>query len=194
MITDFDTRTLMPMLDFASDFFRAMVKDDQMDLAFPNRRHRGRIHHFHYGLVGGFATNLFRELLGVYEVIKQERFRHDDTVGTFIQRCISIHKNEYNEEDRARDKVRSDTRVELLNDYLNQLRGSNKSDLERKVENAIYMGKLQLKSQRQQQQQQQQQRPRQKTIIVKKVKPRFPKPLPPPPSSGKIKLYSTGNE
>jgi hypothetical protein len=172
-----NSSSLKPLFQFISDFSKAMIKDDQTDLAFPNRYHKGRIHHFHYGIVFGIFADLATELLGVYEVIKEEQFRVDDTIGTFVNRCISIHKNTYKEEvnNNAPD------RVAMLNDYFKQLRGiNNKSDLENKIENAIYMGRIKTVGQQ-----------RDEIVRVRKVKvkPRFPKPLPPPASSTKMRLY-----
>lgn len=170
------SNSLKPLFRFISDVSRVMIKDDQMDLAFPTRYHKGRIHHFHYGIMFGTLADLATELIGVYEVIKREQFRVDDNIGTFVNRCIAIYKNEY--QDEIIDNGAPD-RVSMLNDYFKELRGMNdKSDLEKRIENAIYMGKIKTVGQQ-----------RDETRKKIRVKPMFPKPLPPPASSTKMRLY-----
>ena len=126
------------------DMALAMVKDDQKDLAFPNRPHRGMFHHFHWGLGLFSLASLATELIDVYEIIKKEKYHRTDTPGTFLQRVIAIHDKTY----VAPDNIESQDRAALLSQYFEQLKNERgKRKIERKVENAIYMGTIKTKSQ-----------------------------------------------
>lgn len=136
-------RNFTPLLQFTQDFTLAMLRDDQRDLAFPNRAHGG-FHHFHWGLAGFSLTSIAMELIDVYEIIKREKFHKSDTPMSFLQRAIAIHNKTYV---KPAD-TESEDRVAMLQEYISQLRGERtKKSIERKLENAIYMGHIKTKTQ-----------------------------------------------
>lgn len=138
-----DYRIFNPLLQFMGDFSLAMLKDDQRDLAFPTRAHGG-FHHFHGGLMLFPLAKIAMELIDVYEIIKTEKFMANDTPASFLQRAIAIHNKTYV---RPTD-TESQDRVAMLHAYLDQLRGERtKKSIERRLENAIYMGKIKTKGQ-----------------------------------------------
>lgn len=142
-----DLRILFPVLQVVSDFSKAMIRDDQKDLAFPTRHHRGMIHHYQLGLITFPFAELAMKLIDVYEIVKTEPFKKGDTPGTFLQRVVSIHNKTYTppqEDDEQR-------RISLLSEYFQQLRSEpanrTKKDIQHKIEKAIYMGKIKTKTQ-----------------------------------------------
>jgi len=142
---DLDLRMLIPVFKVMSDFSKVMVKDDQRDLAFPTRYHKGMFHHYHWGLLTFPFAEVAMHLIDVYEIIKREKYHRTDTPGTFLQRVVAIHNKTYVP---PTDDPNSQDRVGLLTQYIDQLKGErNKKGIERKVENAIYMGKIKTKSQ-----------------------------------------------
>lgn len=171
-----DYRVFTPCVRFMGDVALAMVKDDQRDLAFPTRPHKGMFHHFHWGLGLFSLASLATELIDVYEIIKKERYNRTDTPGTFLQRVIAIHDKTYVQP----DNIESQDRVSLLQQYFDQLRQERgKRNIERKVENAIYMGKIKTKNQLNEE-------------LRKRRKKSMRPPRPPQPraaSQGKIMLY-----
>jgi hypothetical protein len=163
-------RILFPVLQVVSDFSKAMIKDDQKDLAFPTRYHKGMIHHYQVGLITFPFAELAMKLIDVYEIVKTEPFRKTDTPGTFLQRVVAIHKKTYVPPQEDED------RVELLSQYFNQLRNEpTKKDIKHKIEKAIYMGKIKTKSQLE--------------AELRRRKSRHPPRMPPRPSQGKIMLF-----
>ena len=144
-LIDLDLRMLIPVFKVWSDFSKVMIKDDQRDLAFPTRYHRGAFHHFHWGLLGFPFAEAAMHLIDVYEIIKREKYHRTDTPGTFLQRVVAIHNKTYVP---PVDDPNSQDRVALLTQYIDQLRGEkSKKGIERKIEDAIYMGKIKTKSQ-----------------------------------------------
>jgi hypothetical protein len=141
---DIDLRPLIPVLKVMSDFSKVLIKDDQRDLAFPTRYHRGMFHHYHWGLIGIPLFDLGMHLIDVIEIVKREKYHRNDTPATFLQRVIAIHNKTYVRPDDETDQ----DRVTLLTQYLGQLRGEkSKKGIERRLEDAIYMGKIKTKSQ-----------------------------------------------
>ena len=173
-------RILFPVLQVVSDFSKAMIKDDQKDLAFPTRYHRGMIHHYQLGLITFPFAELAMKLIDVYEIVKTEPFKKSDTPGTFLQRVVSIHNKTYTPPEPDAEL----RRMSLLAEYFRQLRNEpanrTKKDITKKIESAIYMGKIKTKGQldaelrRRKQQQKKSMRP-----------PR----MPPKATLGKIMLY-----
>ncbi len=169
-------RILFPVLQVVSDFSKAMIKDDQKDLAFPTRHHKGMIHHYQLGLITFPFAELAMKLIDVYEIVKTEPFKKTDTPGTFLQRVVSIHNKTYIPPQPDED------RIALLSQYFDQLRNEpenrTKKDIQHKIEKAIYMGKIKTKSQLDAELKRRRQN-----------KPMHPPRMPPKASSGKIVLY-----
>lgn len=151
-----------------------MIRDDQKDLAFPTRHHRGMIHHYQVGLITFPFAELAMKLIDVYEIVKTEPFKKTDTPGTFLQRVVSIHNKTYVPPQPDED------RISLLSQYFDQLRNEpTKPDIEHKIEKAIYMGKIKTKSQLDAELRRRRQQ----------KKSMHPPRMPPKASSGRIMLY-----
>ena len=160
-LLDIDLRPLKPLFRAWGDICKLMLKDDQKDLAFPSRSHRGMFHHYFWGITGFPFAEMAEHLIDMHEIIKHERFHKNDTPGTYLQRIVAIHNKTYIPPDDGREQERLD----LLTQYMDQLRGEkNKKGIERKLENAIYMGKLKTKGQINEE------------LIRMKQKKRYPKP------------------
>jgi len=161
---------ITPLLQVTEDFMLTVFRDDQKDFAFPGRAHAG-FHHYHLPLLWIPLGRIAMELIDVYEIIKKEKFRHTDTPGIFLQRCIAIHRKTY-----VPPQDQQEDRVAMLHQYLDQLKGErNKQTIEKKIENAIYMGTLKTKTQINAE--------RKKKTMHPRVRSRF---------SNKIMLYKSG--
>lgn len=142
-LLDLDLRPLIPMFKVVSDLSKLMLKDDQKDLAFPTRYHRGMFHHYHWGLLTFPFAELAMQLIDIHEIIKREKYHKTDTPGTFLTRVVAIHNKTY-----VPSTENQENRVELITQYMDQLKGErNKKGIERKLHNAIYMGKIKTTSQ-----------------------------------------------
>lgn len=175
-----DLSLLAPLARFVSDVGKILIKDDQLDLAFPTRAHSGFAHHWKWGFPLFILGNTGAGLLELLDIIQKTEYKTSDTPQSFLKRVIQIHQNSYNPAQEAEEE-----RLNMLMEYFNNLKGVNSKErfeenyeqfMHRNIpKNVIYGGKINLSSQKQK----------------KSSKNLDPPRVYPPSASTDIRLYKT---